>query len=78
MTDQLPQSLPEQLADLFETTAADVDVPRLPLDEVSARGRRLQQVRRRRTAIWTAAAAAVAVLAVSLLIRSSLWGRRSA
>ena len=58
MTDQLP----EQLSETFESTAGSVDVPLLPLADVLARGRRLQQVRRRRTAIWTAAAAAVAVV----------------
>ena len=60
MTDQLQQDL----ASLFEATATDAEVPPLPLAQVVAQGRSLQQVRRRRTALWSVAAAAVAVVAV--------------
>lgn len=67
-----------QLADVFETTAGGADVPPLPLQEVLAWGRRLQQVRRRRTALWTAAAAAVAVVAVTLPLALAGHGTKQA
>ena len=62
MTDQLQQDL----ASLFEATATGAEVPPLPLAQVVTQGRSLQHVRRRRTALWSAAAAAVAVVAVTL------------
>lgn len=58
--------LPEELVELFGSTATDAEVPTLPLHDVLDRGAALQRVRRRRAAIWTAAAAAVAVVAVSV------------
>lgn len=70
--------LQDQLADVFETTAAGADVPPLALQDVLARGRRLQQVRRRRTALWTAAAAAVAVVAVTLPLALAGHGTKQA
>jgi hypothetical protein len=62
MTDQLARDL----ADLFQSTADGADTPHLALDDVVARGRALREVRRRRAALWTAVAAAAAVVAVCL------------
>lgn len=62
MTDQLPRDL----TSLFESTAAEADVPPLPLQHVREQGRALKHARRRRAAMWSAAAAAVAVVAISL------------
>jgi hypothetical protein len=70
MTDQLERDL----AEVFGSTAGDADVPPLPLEDVVARGRALQAVRRRRAALWTAVAAAVAVVAVCLPIAVAAHG----
>lgn len=64
MTDQLEHDL----ADVFGSTAGEADVPHLPLDDVVAQGRALQEVRRRRATLWAAVAAAAAVVAGCLPI----------
>lgn len=73
MTDHHDQLL-EDLTELFDTTAADTEIPPLPLRNVVARGEEVLRVRRRRVATWAAAAAAaaVAVVAVSVPLAVSL------
>lgn len=68
--DRGPDLLPDQLIELFGSTATDTEIPPLPLATILQRGQDLQQERRRRTAIWTATAtaAAVAVVAVSVTL----------